>query len=147
MTGSDLPTNDPFHRADPDVAVTLFAERVDASTRWVATEAVTVRRRVVTTTKTVEVTVRREELVVETSRRSLESASAAELHPEHEPLVILLREEVPEITMRAVPYEQVSVHVERVHTEDQRIETQVRHDAVEFTQEGSGLEQLPGTTA
>ncbi len=146
MTGSE-PTNDPFHRVDPDVAVTLFAERVDASTRWVATEAVTVARRVVTTTRTVEVTVRREELVVETSRRSPEAASAADLHPEHEPLVILLREEVPEITMRVVPYEQVSVHVERVHTEDQRIDTQLRHDAVEFTQEDSRLEQLPGTTA
>lgn len=147
MTGSDLSTNDPFHRADPDVAVTLFAERVDASTRWVATEAVTVARRVVTTTRTVEVTVRREELVVDSSRRSAEAASGADLHPEHEPLVILLREEVPEITMRVVPYEQVSVHVERVHTEDQRFDTEVRHDAVEFTQEESRHEQLPGATA
>lgn len=146
MTSSE-PTNDPSHRADPDVAVTLFAERVDASTRWDATETVTVARRVVTTTKTVEVTVRREELVVESSRRSAEAASAADLHPEHEPLVILLREEVPEVTMRVVPYEQVSVHVERVHTEDQRIDTQVRHDAVEFTQEDSRLGQRPGTTA
>lgn len=118
-----------------DASMTLSAERIRTSTQWVQTGRVVLRRRIVTETRTVEVTLRREELVVD----ELSPSSAAPAtdpgfepdHAQHEPLVIVLRQEVPEVAVRVVPYERVTASIEYVAT-DEAVQASVRHEEVDF---------------
>ncbi len=111
---------------EPETIV-LSEEQARVGTRRVAAERVILRRRVVTETRTVEVTLRREELEVE--HVALDAGQAVEDAP-REPLVIVLREEVPDVSVRVRPYEQVRVSVETV-TEHQVVQTDVRRERLE----------------
>lgn len=112
----------------------LSEERLSASAMWAATERVVLRRQVVTETRQVEVTVRREELVVSreaADATSREGAGAGDPdHGTHEPIVMVLREEVPQVTTRVQPYEQVTVTVERT-SGTETIHEQLRHEELE----------------
>ncbi len=93
-------------------------ERLQLGTEWVAAERIVVRRRVVTETETVTLTVdvQREELI-------FEQAAIAELPiqttplPYVSPLVLTLHEQVPVVTLTTRPYEQVTVSVVQVGQE------------------------------
>ncbi len=82
-------------------------ERARITTGWVAAERVRFERRIVTETRQVELTVRREELVVH--RSALPDAAAgqppAQAAPAGQPLVIVLREEVPVVQLAVQPYD------------------------------------------
>ena len=128
--------------SDPDAAMTLRQEHVRVGTEWVATGQVRISRRVVTDTRTVEVTVRREELVIETDTAVgangamvgtvLDGAAVTPPTGPVPPLVIVLREERPEVVTRVYPYERVTVHVDLAAIE-QRIDSQTRTEAVDYT--------------
>lgn len=119
-------------RADqPDLV--LHAEDLQVTLRSVPVERVRVRRRVVTTTQTVEVTLRREELEIERlpldgdDTRATGSSDGAALR-------IVLREEVPVVGTRVRPYEQVTVSVRPVQGE-QAVTEALRHEEVELLEE------------
>jgi len=88
-------------------------ERLAVSTEWVATERVVGRKRIVTETRHVEVTVRREELEL-TREPAPETVGAPGSMPVREPTVLVLREEVPTVTTEVRAYERVTLAVERV---------------------------------
>jgi stress response protein YsnF len=95
---------------------------------------VRVAKRVVTEERTLTVTVRREELVVEhlpvaegvigegtvgdQGGEAVVHTGAARAPGSDAVLTLVLSEEVPEVTVRAVPRERVRVHVDRVTTEE-----------------------------
>ncbi len=93
----------------------------------VATERVRVRRRVVSETRQLSVTVRREELVID--RRPLPDTPVAALTPPETPLVFSLLEEVPVLTMTTRAYELATVTVELV-TGEQPITTDLQAERV-----------------
>ena len=98
--------------ADRDAAaeVVLHEEQLRVATRRVPIEKVSVRRRVVTEVRQVEVTVRREEL--EVHRVPLDGSEQAPVGPAPEPLVVVLSEEVPVVQLETRPYERVTVRVD-----------------------------------
>lgn len=133
--------------ATDNAQVTLSAEQVRAGTQWVATSRLRLRRRVVTETRMVEVTLRREELVVDELEIPPDATSALSAEPSANPdgdtaapLVIVLRREIPALGVRVVPYEQVNVITEYVTTE-QAIQSQVRHEEVDFRVEPTNAVQ------
>ena len=117
--------------------MTLRQEQARIGTEWVATGRVRVSRRVVSETRTVQVTVRREALVIETDAAVaadgamvgtvLDGPAVVPPNGPVEALVIVLREERPEISTRLYPYERVTVHVDLTATEH-RIDSQVRSE-------------------
>ena len=125
----------------PDAELTLREEQVRVGTEWVAAGRVRVRRRVISETRMVQVTVRREELVIETDAAVaadgamvgmvLDGAAVAPPAGPVDPLVIVLREERPEVSTRLYPYERVTVHVDLTATE-QRVDSQVRSERVDY---------------
>ena len=81
-------------------------------------ERVRLRRRIVTEVRQVEVTVRREELVVDHDRLDGSDVEPEGTeHVDHEPLVLTLSEEVPYVELRVQPYERVVATVHEVHRE------------------------------
>jgi uncharacterized protein (TIGR02271 family) len=107
----------------------------------VATERVRVRRRVVSEIRQLSVTVRREELVID--REPLPDSPVDTITPP-DPLVFVLREEVPVIDMRTRPYEEVTVTVELV-TNEEPITTELatEHIHVKTDRAGGGDPEAP----
>jgi len=99
----------------PDLA--LHEERLVVSTERVAVERVRISKRIVNTTRTIEVPVRLEQLVI--SRQEVDPAVRVDSEvPVEEELVIVLREEVPTVSLQVVPVEQVVVRRRTVLEED-----------------------------
>lgn len=120
------------------VDVVRSEERLRVSSRRVPVERVIVRRHLVTETRTVTVQVRREELHVErvpiaNGSPALAAADAADTAPA---LVLVLSEEVPEVTMRVVPIERVRVFVDRI-TEQAPTDATLRREVVEVAEGAS----------
>lgn len=86
-------------------------ELVQLPSDWVAVERLRVRRRIVTETVAVPVVVRREELLIDRLPRADGMPTAAEAST---PLVVVLREEVPVVSLEVRPYEQVTISVVEV---------------------------------
>lgn len=89
--------------------ILLHAERLGITTSRVATERVRFTKRIVTTTRTIEVPVRVEQLVV--THEALPADFATPEVGGFPELVIVLHEEVPEVTLRVVPVERITVDV------------------------------------
>jgi len=94
----------------------------------VATERVRIRKRIVSETRHLEVTVRREELVID--REPLTEAPVEAVRPAPEPLVVVLYEEVPVVDIRARPYQEATVTVELVTTE-QPVSTELQREHIQ----------------
>lgn len=117
------PESLPHPGREGSAVVTLAAERLRTGTEWVESGRVRLRRRIVSETRTIEVVVRREELIIEThgvipgpsvgeSYRGVDlDGPTIEKPRERAPLVVALREEVPEVVMRPQVYERVIAEV------------------------------------
>lgn len=114
----------------PAPEVVLHEERLRMDVVRVPVERVVLRRRIVTETRQVEVTVRREEL--EVSRVPVADGAGMSGTPPTAPTVIVLSEEVPVVQVHTRPYEQVTVHVETTTTQ-QAVSGTVSHEEVEVT--------------
>lgn len=115
--------------------VTLSAEQLRAGVRRVAVEQVRIRTRVVTETRTLTVEVRREELVVERvplQGGSMASPSEDRGDPGQPVLSLVLRQEVPEVTTRLVPVEEVRVYRDRVDGTEQ-VTAILAHEELDVT--------------
>lgn len=122
----------------PDVEVVLRGERLRTGTERVPVERVRFSKRIVTTTRTVEVPVRVEQLVVSHEPIGDGDLPAGEPGPPpgDEELVIVLHEEVPRVTLDVVPVEEVRVRVRTVAGE-QVVTTAVRREVADVqTPEG-----------
>lgn len=112
-----------------DIEVVRSEERPVVTTTRIPVERVVVRRRVVTEVRSVEVTLRREELEITSGRVA---AGTREAGPAAEPLVVVLSEEVPVVDVRARPYERVTVTTETVSSERQ-VTLELGHEEVEIS--------------
>ena len=120
--------------------VVLSAEKLTAGTEWTVTGAVRFRRRIATYTRTVEVTVRREELQVEVRDvvdrggvwvgTDYRGPAVAVPSAVTRPGVFVLREEVPDVAVTVRPYERVIVNIDRVTEQVQLHDTRLREQAV-----------------
>jgi uncharacterized protein (TIGR02271 family) len=119
-----------------DAATTLSQEVLHVGTEWAEAGQIRLRRRIVTETRTVEVSVRREELVVDVldvdERRGAFLGTARDGRVSDEPdprrpLVIVLQEEVPEVSVRLRPYERVTVATTIGHRTG-RVTDDLRHE-------------------
>jgi len=133
--------NDPAHQASA-VETVRAEERVQITAVWVAAERVTFERRIVTEKRQVDVTVRREELVV---HRTALPDGAPDQPPgpaaSQPPLVIVLHEEVPVVQLAVQPYERVTAVVEQV-TGQQTVNAELRKEHVQI-QTGRGGGRAP----
>jgi stress response protein YsnF len=128
--------------------VVLTAEQADVGIEWVVSGRARLRRRIVSETRSIEVVVRREELVIETVDTttqedgqvlvgtSSDGPSVQDVGPVPE-LVIVLNEEVPQVTMTTRPYERVSVQVELGSTQATVTTPVRREEAVVETADGT----------
>ena len=106
-------------------------QRLRVGSEWVAVEQVLIRRRIVTETVQLSVTVRREELVF---AKSLVPQTVADSPLGFvRPFTTVLREEVPVISLVTRPYEQVAVSVVQVVGES-TIATALASEQVELSQ-------------
>lgn len=120
-------------------ATTLSREVVNIDTEWAESGRVRFRRRIVTETRTLEVTVRREELEIEDLHvidrngalvGSAKDGPVTDAPAPAEPLVIVLQEEVPEVSLRLRPYEQVIVTT-TIGTRAGRVTSEVQREEVD----------------
>ncbi|GAB3218612.1 hypothetical protein GCM10027586_11340 [Kineococcus gypseus] len=116
----------------------------------VARERVRVSKRVVSEVRTVQVPVRVEQLVVEREPLDADAgdadAPAAGDTAAAEPLVIVLHEEVPVVSVRAEPVEVVRIGVRTVQGE-QTVSTELRSEQVVVDRSvATGHEPGPATT-
>lgn len=141
----------PTESIDPSIDLVLSAEVARSSVQRVPAGTVQIRKRVVTETRTLTVQVRREELHVK--RIPAPTSTPAPTSADHpggeagsdawaadgtEPvLVLVLHEEVPEVSVRVVATERVGVFVDRVE-ETETVNVDLRHEEVALTEE-----QLP----
>lgn len=138
--GSPAVVGQPYEQPADD-AMTLSAEQLVSQTTWVRTGAVRLRRRIVTEQRTIstQVQVRREELVIESDGVEWDAngvavgrlpgdAVAAPAGPPP-PLVILLREEVPQVVLTVRPYERVTATVTPV-TGQAPVTAQLSHEEI-----------------
>lgn len=134
------------HPAAGHAEVVRSEERLSVTGRVRPVGRVRIGKRVVTEERSVTVTLRREELFVEDlpaeSTEAWEhSAGAPARGATPEPLVIVLSEEEPVVSVRAVPRELVTVRVER-RSEQEQVSATVAHEVVEV--DGIGSPTEPG---
>jgi stress response protein YsnF len=109
---------------------------------WVAVERLRIRRRIVSETVAVPVVVRREELLIERLPRADGIPTAAEAPM---PLVVVLHEEVPVVSLDVRPYEQVIISVVEVAGE-QTINASLDSERVEVLIEDNSSDQEPSAS-
>lgn len=106
-----------------DDAMTVSAEQVSVDTEWTVSGRVRLRRQIETRTETIQVTLRREVLVVDTEDTSgdgdvftgaaSDNPAVATPGPVPEPIVMVLSEEIPQVSVQIQPYQLVSTRVVR----------------------------------
>lgn len=107
-------------------------ERLQVATRWVTSERVVAQRRIVSEVRRVDVTIRREELVIVREPLPEQQPAAGSTPGAQQARVIVLREEVPVVTTMVRPYEQVTLTVDRVG-ESQTIEAVLRSEQIDLS--------------
>ncbi|QHC69733.1 YsnF/AvaK domain-containing protein [Rathayibacter sp. VKM Ac-2801] len=115
------------------VTVVRSEERLDVTTVWTPTERLRVRKVVVTEERTVTVTLRREELVIEREPLDRGTFDGAEDPPSGatpEPITLVLHAEEPVLTTRVVPVERVHVMIDRIIAMQSATET-IRKERVD----------------
>jgi stress response protein YsnF len=126
------------------IVTTLSREQVTVGTEWVISGHVRLRRRVVTDTLTVPITVRREELIIEVINAAYtteghlvgtdQTGTAAPEPPGVEnPVVLVLHQEVPRVTVRIEPYERVTVDIATT-ADAVEVASEVRHEQLDLGQ-------------
>jgi len=138
-------------RAEDGAHIELVEEELRARTRPVQTGEITIRKEVVSETRTIEVPVRREELVIErhpVDRRTIDSAHAQAVDPliaqlmdrlremQHgETLRIPIIEEEIIVQKRPVVVEEISLG-KRVHQDTQKVSDTVRREEAHIETHG-----------
>ncbi|GAA2725251.1 YsnF/AvaK domain-containing protein [Cellulomonas aerilata] len=126
----------PDRRGADHVEVIRSEQRLVTGVERRVSGRVRIAKRVVTEERTVTVTVRREELVVEhlpadpTTDAAGTTAVAPAPHGTDAVLTFVLSEEVPQVSVRSVPRERVSAYVDRVTTLEV-LTDDVAHERVE----------------
>ncbi|WP_432561741.1 YsnF/AvaK domain-containing protein [Kineococcus sp. SYSU DK003] len=118
---------------EASVQTVLRTEELLLGTERLATQRVRFRKRIVTTTRTLEVPVRLEQLVVEREPLAGTAVPARSGASGDEEIVLVLHEEVPDVTLRVVPVEQVRVQVRTVAGE-QVVTADLRTEVVDVEQ-------------
>ena len=122
--------------------IVLSAERLQHSVVRVPRERVRISKRITTEIRTLEVPVRVEQLVVRhEALAGTGHADAATTATPPEELVLVLHEEVPDVSLRVRPTEQVRVRVRQV-TGRQVVSDVLRHEEVDLT-----VDELPHESA
>lgn len=116
-----------------DETIQLKEEQLDVNTREVQTGEVRAKKRVVEETKTVEVPVRHEEVVVE--RHEITNGSQSEDSTKAEEMVIPISEEQIEVTKHPVVKEEVSINKQEV-TDTKQVNETVRKEDIDVGTEG-----------
>ena len=93
-------------------SIVLHEEQASITCEWIPVSRVRISRRIVTEVQTIEVELRREELVV--TEEPLDPDHAAPLEPgtapvTPEPLVFVLSAETPSVSLTVLPVERVTV--------------------------------------
>lgn len=127
--------SDPGTRSagEEQITVVRSEERLDVTTAWTPTERLRVRKVVVTEERTVTVTLRREELVIEREPldpEPLDGAEGPSSGATPEPITLVLHAEEPVLTTRVVPVERVHVMIDRIIAMQSTTET-VRKERVD----------------
>ena len=113
--------------------VVLSAEQLSVGVERVPVERVRVSKRIVEELRTIQVPLRREELVL--TRETLASTGPVPGAAPVEDLVMVLHEEVPVVSVTTQAYERVTVSVETVTTEEVlRTELRTEHASVTVTE-------------
>lgn len=117
---------------DGAAEVVLHEERLLVSTQHVATERVRITKRIITTTRRIDVPVRVEQLVITHEPLHPGDPVAAARAVPGEPVVIVLHEEVPEIGLRVVATERVVIGTRSV-AEERVVTTELASEVVDVT--------------
>jgi uncharacterized protein (TIGR02271 family) len=113
--------------------VVLSAERLSVGVERVPAGRVRISKRIVEELRTVQVPLRREELVV--TQEPLSADGRLPAGGPAEDLVLVLHEEVPVVSVGTRAYERVVVSVETVRTEETlRTELRTEHASVTVTE-------------
>jgi uncharacterized protein (TIGR02271 family) len=121
--------------------VVLSAERLSVGVERVPAGRVRISKRIVEEVRTVQVPLRREELVV--TQEPLAADGPLPAGGPAEDIVLVLREEVPVVSVDTQVYERVVVSVETVRTEETlRTELRTEHASVTVVETGQESDAL-----
>jgi len=123
---------------DRDEAMTRSEEELAADTVWRPVERVRVRRRVVEEEVMVPVTVRREELEIQHEPASRFDPPRRDAGEPADPLVMVLHEERPVVSVEVVPTEVVRVRRAVVRGGRRTVTDTVRREEIELLHEDEG---------
>ena len=142
MTGTDYrDPNNPYDPTGQSAEMTLSKEVLRLGTEWTVSGSIRLRRRIVTETRTVQVTLRREELEIVVDHidhdRNGTLAGTCKDGPvtdspfQKPPLVIVLQQEEPEMVVRLTPYERVTVTT-ALAAGTGRVNADLRHEELQL---------------
>ncbi len=147
MTSPHVPQS-PAGSAEAGTAgdwLTVSTEQVQVDTEWTVTGRLRLRRKIETRTETIQVSLRREILVLEAETVvgdgevfvGVGTGGPAVSEPRQlpEPVVMVLREEVAQVSVGIQPYQRVTAEVRR-DSRQHAVNATVGHEAV-------GVEQAP----
>ena len=123
------------HPTPTDASVVRSEEELRVGTTAAPYERVRLRKRIVTEVRTVEVEVRREELVVEREPAGDAAGGVVDDRAvgEQAPLELTLHEEQVEVVTRVVPVERVRVAVDVVAAGEEPVDAELRREVVEVS--------------
>lgn len=140
--------DDSYGTSGQPTEMTLSKEVLHLGTEWTVSGGIRMRRRIVTETRTVQVTLRREELEFEVEHIEHEQdgtllgsnyAGPVTGPPQPKaPLVIVLQQEEPDIGVRLVPYEKITVTTTLVRGA-QQVQAGLRHEVPDLQVTSSNL--------
>lgn len=131
-----MSTTEPAEPGQEPITVVRSEERLDVRTVYTPTERLRIRKVIVTEERTVTVTLRREELVLEHEPlgASLDGGELGSSKESPEPVTLVLHAEEPVLTTRVVPVERVHVAIDRIVAMQSTTET-VRKERVDIRTE------------
>ena len=114
-----------------EATVVAYGERPVLGSEWVVSGRLRLRREIQTSTRSIEVTVRREVLTIDydVNGQLAPLEVAGEPPADRDPVRIVLHEEIPQLTTQSVPYEIVTAHVMRAVTQ-QTVGTQLTREQI-----------------
>lgn len=133
---------DSEYMSDVDDTIKLREERLDVEKNEVQTGEVTIEKRVVEETRTIEVPVTHEEVVIERRKVTDDSSTTTPLTGDNatEEIVIPLTEEQIEVTKSTHVVEEVDVRKDRV-TENKQVTDTVAREEIEVERDGDVVKE------
>lgn len=135
MTTDDFPAAEGYQDTADDQTIQLKEEHLDVNTHDVTTGQVEIHKEVVNDTETIEVPVKREEVVIERKPISKDGTPVDDTTLEDDTITIPIKEEQIDVSKHTVVREEVGIHKE-THEDVKKVTEDVQREELDVDTSG-----------